>query len=142
MPNRNDPAAEQGATSACSSVILCEVAVGPGCSDSGATATLNIVAEALKGCLREDDIVARWGPEELVVLLDGAAGEDATLVAERLRAAVDASRGLWGCRLASDSAPDQHCRLSLGIATRRAGEELLDTVARADKQLRSSQCAA
>ena len=47
------------------------------------------VASKLKGAVRENDIVGRWGGEEFIVLLPGADAEQALLVAERLRSCVE-----------------------------------------------------
>jgi len=48
------------------------------------------VAELIKDSVRATDEVARYGGEEFVVLLPGAGGDEALVVAERVRRAVEA----------------------------------------------------
>ena len=48
------------------------------------------VAELIKDSVRGTDEVARYGGEEFVVLLPGASGDEALVVAERVRRAVEA----------------------------------------------------
>ncbi|MHB1163484.1 MAG: GGDEF domain-containing protein [Minisyncoccota bacterium] len=50
---------------------------------------LKRAAELLHGALREEDLLARYGGDEFVVLLPNAEEKDAALVAEKLRAALD-----------------------------------------------------
>jgi two-component system cell cycle response regulator len=70
------------------------------------------VAELIKDGVRTTDEVARYGGEEFVVLLPGAAGDEALVVAERIRRAVEAH--LFEC---------QHCvapvrvTVTAGVAT-------------------------
>jgi diguanylate cyclase (GGDEF)-like protein len=45
-------------------------------------------AGALKGVLREIDLLARWGGEEFLAMLPGVSGESARLVGERMRDAL------------------------------------------------------
>jgi diguanylate cyclase (GGDEF)-like protein len=52
---------------------------------------LCLVAEALRGAVREEDTVFRVGGEEFAVLLPGLEGVDAVPVCERVRAAVAAT---------------------------------------------------
>lgn len=49
------------------------------------------VAQAMRGALREQDLLARFGGEEFVALLPGTAEAAALAMAERLRAAVQAA---------------------------------------------------
>jgi diguanylate cyclase (GGDEF)-like protein/PAS domain S-box-containing protein len=57
--------------------------------DSG-DMVLKAVASALHSAARDDDVVARLGGEEFVLLLPGANADAAVVVAERLRKAVEA----------------------------------------------------
>ncbi|GAA0255093.1 GGDEF domain-containing protein [Cryptosporangium japonicum] len=49
------------------------------------------IAERLRNCVRTGDVVARYGGEEFAVLLPGASPVDASMIAERIRAAVEAT---------------------------------------------------
>ena len=53
---------------------------------------LRAVADVLKKGVREDDIVARWGGEELVVALPGATERMAAEIAEELRKKIEQLR--------------------------------------------------
>ena len=55
---------------------------------------LRAVAEALTASIRKEDVAARYGGEEFAVFLPRRTGEQAVLVAERIRAAVDQIRAL------------------------------------------------
>ncbi len=51
---------------------------------------LRLVAQAIQGALRADDHLARWGGEEFLCLLPHTSLEQATAIAEHIRAAVQA----------------------------------------------------
>jgi diguanylate cyclase (GGDEF)-like protein len=51
---------------------------------------LRAIAEAVRGAVREGDIVSRYGGDELAVLLPGTPAEGAVAAGEKLRAAVAA----------------------------------------------------
>jgi diguanylate cyclase (GGDEF)-like protein/PAS domain S-box-containing protein len=78
------------------------------------------VAAFLRSHARRDDIVARTGGDEFLLLLCNESAAMAPALAERLQAA------------ARTEAP---CGLSLGAAVRRDGETLDATIARADEAL-------
>jgi diguanylate cyclase (GGDEF)-like protein/PAS domain S-box-containing protein len=67
---------------------------------------LRQVARILQEAARSSDIVARYGGEEFVVVLPGANVEEAKIVAERLRCAIE--RAAW---------PEQTVTISIGAAT-------------------------
>jgi diguanylate cyclase (GGDEF)-like protein len=87
---------------------------------------LRRVAEAIRGCCRATDVAARTGGEEFAVLLPGTDLEGALVLAERVRAAVEA--GPWPLRPVTASAGVA----TLGAACRGAAERL---VAAADRAL-------
>ncbi|MGK0440876.1 MAG: diguanylate cyclase (GGDEF)-like protein [Pseudohongiellaceae bacterium] len=49
---------------------------------------ISAVADALRSTLRDEDVVARWGGEEFLVVLPDSDGENAKWVAQKLREAV------------------------------------------------------
>ena len=55
-------------------------------------AALMAVARVLRGALRESDALGRWGGEEFIALLPATAHPGAVEVAERMRAAIAATR--------------------------------------------------
>ena len=57
---------------------------------------LRLVASVLRASSRESDFVARYGGEEMVVVMPGASPSEAVRVAERLRTNVE--RALWPLR--------------------------------------------
>lgn len=86
------------------------------------------IARALEGGLREYDICGRWGGEEFLILmpeLDAAVGSE---VVERLRQAIAALQVRIGDIVLSVTA-------SFGLAQRRPGEDVVQTLARADQAL-------
>lgn len=78
------------------------------------------VANFLRTHARRDDIVARTGGDEFLVLLCNDSAPKAPALADRLRAA---------------ALSDAPCGLSLGVAVRQDGESLDATIARADEAL-------
>jgi diguanylate cyclase (GGDEF)-like protein/PAS domain S-box-containing protein len=91
---------------------------------------LKVVAERLRGCLRERDLIARFGGDEFVIVqaqIQGA--DDATAFAERLREAVTStSYDLNGHQTTTD--------ISVGIALApRDGTDIDDLIAHADLAL-------
>jgi diguanylate cyclase (GGDEF)-like protein len=100
---------------------------------------LQEVARAVASALRrQDDLAARYGGEEFVVLLPAISADDAVLVAERLRAAVEARAlphpGLGG----------RPVTISVGLAWRDAAartEGLQDLLREADTGLYAAKAA-
>jgi diguanylate cyclase (GGDEF)-like protein len=83
------------------------------------------VAAVLRRCVRDRDIVARWGGEEFLILLPSAGLHAAVDIAERIRSEVRATviRG------------DIHVSVTIGLAIWRDGENLEATIHRADTAL-------
>ncbi len=79
---------------------------------------LHDFAQAAAGCLREVDLMARWGGEEFAVALPDCSAADARPVAERILAAVPHGQ-----------------TATVGIAQWSPGESAADTLTRADAAL-------
>ncbi|MBU3898147.1 MAG: GGDEF domain-containing protein [Gammaproteobacteria bacterium] len=83
------------------------------------------IALILQKNMREVDVAGRWGGEEFLVICRETALEGALLLAEKLRAAVEAYEfELVGSR-----------SISLGVAMLRQGDTVTQTIARADAAL-------
>lgn len=68
---------------------------------------INHLAELMRNCSRENDILCRTGGEEFLILLPSTHTQAATAVAERLRHTVEQA----------DTPPAGHVTISLGVAT-------------------------
>ena len=90
--------------------------------------TLIIVAKTFMNLIRDVDMIARFGGEEFVMLLPGAAGEDALKVVDRIR------EKLARTKLRSRER-EIRVTASCGMATFRPGEEMETVFARADDAL-------
>ena len=90
-------------------------------------AVLRCFSAAARTSLRANDVLARWGGEEFLLLLPDAAPHDARAVLERMAERVHAMvvPGLDGKRIS----------FSAGLATRRAGEPFTEVISRADHAL-------
>lgn len=89
---------------------------------------LRRVARAVRGELRRQDHVCRYGGEEFVVLFPETTLEGATQVVERMRAAVGA------IRLVPDGG-ELRLTASVGVVAHRWGESLESMLRRADEAL-------
>lgn len=95
---------------------------GHACGDEA----LKAMASCSRECLRAVDGMYRLGGEEFVILLNNTDGQAATLVAERIRAAVE------DLQFAIDGTPVP-LTVSLGVATRQHDETARDLIERCDK---------
>lgn len=90
---------------------------------------LQRVAETVRRCVREVDVVCRYGGEEFAVILPGTDGRAAAVVAERIRAQIDQAR----VDLNGDSL---HTTISIGIsACPDDATSVRDLVEHADRAL-------
>lgn len=87
---------------------------------------LRTFSRTMRDSIRPDDIPARWGGEEFVVLLPDCSRQDAVVVAERLR-----ERLAW----VLDRGDLPQFTVSIGVAVSEPGSEFKDVVARADECL-------
>ncbi|WP_270933271.1 PleD family two-component system response regulator [Falsiroseomonas oryzae] len=89
---------------------------------------LREIAERVRSHLRAADVVARYGGEEFMVVMSGAAADEARLVAERLRNAIAAAPiEAGGHRL--------HVTASVGLAAGEPGASFEAVVGAADAAL-------
>jgi len=92
---------------------------------------LRLMAKALRERLREIDLPARYGGEELMAVLPGADLAAATMVAERIRRSV-AERHITR-RSTGEALPG--ITVSIGVAQFREGEPIADLIERCDRAL-------
>ena len=83
------------------------------------------IADVVTAKIRDDDIFARWGGEEFVVLFSKTGLEQATELAERLRKAV--ASNVYG--------EAGKITISIGVVEYRQGESITDFVKRADEKM-------
>lgn len=88
-------------------------------------AVLRELALVLQKNLRDSDIVSRWGGEEFVVILPNTTQEQAAVIAEKLRAAIEESRFEKGIALTC----------SFGVTAYREEDTVDSLFARIDRAL-------
>lgn len=78
-------------------IVLCSVDVDPYASAVDGEASLSSVARLIEQFARENDVIARYGPQEFVILLPRTTLDGGLVVGERLLKVVDASleRRVW-----------------------------------------------
>ncbi|AXK72197.1 GGDEF domain-containing protein [Lysobacter sp. TY2-98] len=89
---------------------------------------LRVVARVCTKAMRSCDAVARWGGEEFVLLFRDVDPAHAVDAAERIRASVAASPVSFGAATFGLTA-------SIGVATHQRGDEIAQTLSRADRAL-------
>lgn len=89
---------------------------------------LAVSAQNVLSCLREADIVCRWGGEEFLVILKNCGINDAFLVAEKIRLTLAGQAVAFGGVQISVT-------ISLGVAQWQAGESEETLLMRADKAM-------
>lgn len=90
------------------------------------------VSDSVRAGLRDYDVFARWGGEEFLIALPESDLDSATLVCERVRAAISALRVSQG-----DS--EIAVTVSMGLTEYRVGEMTAETIGRADVALRRAK---
>ena len=93
--------------------------------------TLVSVVERLETCVRQGDLLARWGGDEFMVVLPKSTVNTARQLAERIRQAIAEMPAVG----------DVKVTLSLGVVERRMGETPAALMARADQALYRSKAA-
>jgi diguanylate cyclase (GGDEF)-like protein len=96
--------------------------------------TLRQFSRVLSSALRPDDVLARWGGEEFLVLLRSTPLDEGTLVMERLRERC-ADPAQWA------SHPHLQVTFSAGLTAHVAGEPTQTAIARADAALYQAKAA-
>lgn len=89
---------------------------------------LRSFAQQLRSLLRNDDVLARWGGEEFLLLLPNTEQEDALLVLNRLKHRLSAVP----VETLSTTLP---ISFSSGLAVMNESEAIVDTIRRADKAM-------
>ncbi len=89
---------------------------------------LKTVSGVIANGVRPYDHVFRWGGEEILVLLAGSDDKIATMVAERIRAQVEA-------KIIQRAEQNLHVTVTGGIASYRPGVSIQDMIDKADKNL-------
>jgi diguanylate cyclase len=89
---------------------------------------LKQLASMIRSRCRPQDVAARLGGEEFVLILDGAQGPNAAIAAERLRAAVEAFQ--W-----ESVAPGLRLTVSIGVASADEATDGKDLLAVADRRM-------
>ncbi|WP_294964715.1 diguanylate cyclase [Sulfurimonas sp.] len=86
---------------------------------------LKDVATTLKGTLRDNDVIARWGGEEFVIMLRNIGLEEAQMIAEKIRANVQTTKVCDNIDITT----------SIGLTKYILGEDTNLTFKRADNAL-------
>ncbi len=100
----------------------------------GGDAVLRAFAVEARHAIRISDVLARWGGEEFLLLLTDTRGPLGRRGVDRLRERVAALRIVFGETTLAVT-------FSAGLAEHRAGESLVDTIARADQAVYAAKAA-
>lgn len=114
-----------------SAVLFCDIdrfkAINDLHGHAAGDQTLQVLADRIRGCVRSNDICARMGGDELLVILDGIhALDEAGVIAEKIRVAAEQPIPLGGEQEAITAS------MSIGVALAGAGETFDQVMARAD----------
>lgn len=94
-------------------------------------AALVEVVECIRGCLRSQDLLARWGGDEFVAVLPQTPVEQALEISGAIRQAMEAVEPIGDCRLT----------MSFGVVRWQDDEDQHDLLARADRALYRAKAA-
>lgn len=86
---------------------------------------LKDVASVLKNSLRDNDVIARWGGEEFVIILKNVTIDEAKIITEKLRVNIESVK----------IQNNIHVTSSFGLTKYRIGEDTKDTFKRVDDAL-------
>jgi diguanylate cyclase (GGDEF)-like protein len=90
------------------------------------------VARVLRGCVRNEDVCARWGGEEFLFLLTETDIEGALTLAGKILESISMTEF-------KANRPGIRITASIGLCEYQAGETIHDCVSRADKALRQAK---
>ncbi|WP_347904566.1 diguanylate cyclase [Pseudomonas purpurea] len=85
-------------------------------------------ARDLESCLRQSDIVCRWGGEEFIVLLKDTDGGNGLKIAEKIRHLIEQRRYTYGERMLQIT-------VSIGLTTLQTDDTLHNLLSRADQAM-------
>lgn len=89
-------------------------------------------ADDLKSCLRQSDIICRWGGEEFIILLKGTDTDSAHGVAEKIRLLAEQHNYVFAHETLNVT-------VSIGISQLQPDDTLQSLIARADRALYSAK---
>jgi diguanylate cyclase (GGDEF)-like protein len=89
---------------------------------------LKAIVQETRSCIRESDIICRWGGEEFLLLLPDCTRHHAGELAEKIRLAVEQ-------RVVTVGSHSVSVTVSLGVTELAHNDELVDLINRADKAL-------
>lgn len=90
------------------------------------------VSRVLKSCLRNEDICARWGGEEFLVLLPETPLDGALAVANKIRESVSMTEF-------KANRPGIQLTISLGVCEYRPNQNIFEAISRADQALHQAK---
>jgi diguanylate cyclase (GGDEF)-like protein len=90
------------------------------------------VTRVLRGCVRNEDVCARWGGEEFLFLLTETNLEGALTLARKILESISMTEF-------KANRPGIRITASIGLCEHQAGETIHDCVGRADKALRQAK---
>ena len=118
------------------SVIMCDIdhfkAVNDTLGHQVGDAMIKEIADALKASVRAADVAARYGGDEIIILLRGAGSQGCRICAEKLRQNVETMAS-------KKQGPESKVTLSVGFATYRKNDTAESIIKRADEGLYKSK---